>query len=391
MYHPPSRADSNNLEFIEVFNSQPWAEDLSGFRLAGGVQFAFPPGTVLAAESVVVVAADPVAMRNVYGATNVLGPYSGRLENSGDQLRLLNRSGAVLLQLEYASDPPWPVAADGAGHSLGLARPSWGEGQPQAWTASDVIGGSPGRLESVGTEPLRELMINELLAHTAEAELDFVELYNHSTQPADLSGCHLTDDPATNKFTFDAGVTLGPREFLALDQAQLGFALSAAGETVYLINSNGTRVLDAVRFGAQARGVAFGRAPDGSARWSELAAKTPGQSNRAALVRDVVINEIMYAPMSRDSDDQFIEFHNRGTGVADLNEHDAGRWRIPGGGPERSAFAHELPALGRLKCPRRFQRSVGRARRAPGFGHAGDGSEHQPGTGRDERSLHHRG
>src|SRR5262249_54988713 len=159
-------------------------------------------------------------------------------------LRLLNGNGAVLLEVAYESDPPWPVAADGAGHSLVLARPSFGEGQSQAWAASDVIGGSPGRLESLGPEPLREIMINEVLAHTTDPNLDLVELYNHSNQPADLSGCHLTDDPSTNKFTFAAGITLGPRAFLVLDQNQLHFALSSAGETVYLINSNGTRVLD---------------------------------------------------------------------------------------------------------------------------------------------------
>ena len=326
MYHPPSRADSNNLEFVEVFNSQPWAEDIGGFQLAGAAQFLFPTGTVLVAEGVLVVALDPAAVRRVYAITNVVGPYTGRLGNRAEQLRLLNRSGAVLLTVAYTADPPWPVAADGAGHSLVLARPSWGEAQPQAWAASDVIGGSPGLLENVGAEPLREVMINELLAHTTEPEPDFIELYNHSNQPADLSGCHLTDDPATNKFTFGPDVTLEPRGFLALDETHLGFALSSGGETVYLVNSNGTRVLDAIRFGAQARGVAFGRSPNGSALWSELTARTPGQSNSAALMRDIVINEIMYAPLSRESDDQFVELHNRGTNAADLSQ-----WRFVAG------------------------------------------------------------
>src|SRR4029453_17432755 len=126
---------------------------------------------------------------------------------------------------------------------------------------------------------LRDVMINELVAHTTDPEPDFLELYNYGNQRANLSGSHLTDNPATNKFTFAAGTNIEPRGFLALDQTQLGFALSSGGETIYLINSNGTRVLDAVRFGAQARDVAFGRSPDGSALWSELAGKTPGGTN----------------------------------------------------------------------------------------------------------------
>ena len=49
-----------------------------------------------------------------------------------------------------------------------------------------------------------------------------------------------------------------------MDQRELGFALSAAGEAIYLIHSNGMRVIDAVRFGGQASGVAYGRSPDGA-------------------------------------------------------------------------------------------------------------------------------
>src|SRR5262249_24916375 len=141
------------------------------------------------------------------------GPYSGRLANRSDRLRLRNRSGAVLLEIPYADAPPWPVAADGAGHSLVLARPSWGEGHPGAWASSDVIGGSLGRLERMGAEPLREVMINELRAHTVGPEPDFVELYNHSNQPADLSGCHLTDDPPRTSLRLALAFRSGRADF----------------------------------------------------------------------------------------------------------------------------------------------------------------------------------
>src|ERR1051325_253462 len=118
MYHPSRRPDSNNLEFVELYNSQLWSEDISGFQLAGTVQYTFPTGTVLRAEGLIVVAADPAAVHVVYGMTNVLGPFIGRLGNQSEQLRLLNRSGAVLLEIGYSSEPPWPVTADGGGHSL---------------------------------------------------------------------------------------------------------------------------------------------------------------------------------------------------------------------------------------------------------------------------------
>src|SRR5262249_23015705 len=138
-------------------------------------------------------------------------------------------------------------------------------------------------------------------------------------QPVDLTGCHLTDDPTTNKFTFGPGVTLGPREFLSLVQTQLNFALHAAGETVYLINSNGTRVLDVVRFAGQPRDVAFGGTPDGSPWWRRLVSRTPGAPNSAAASPVIVINETLYAPLSGGDDDQFVELYNASAGQVDLS------------------------------------------------------------------------
>ena len=92
---------------------------------------------------------------------------------------------------------PWPVAADGTGHSLVLANPTYGEGDPRAWDISDVVGGSPGRMEAFHPSPLRSVVINEILPHSENSAVpQFIELYNHSTNSVDVSGCILTDDPS---------------------------------------------------------------------------------------------------------------------------------------------------------------------------------------------------
>jgi hypothetical protein len=49
------------------------------------------------------------------------------------------------------------------------------------------------------------------LLDTDDPEVDYVELYNHSNQSVDLSGCVLTDDPLTNKFVIPSGTVIGPR------------------------------------------------------------------------------------------------------------------------------------------------------------------------------------
>ena len=83
-------------------------------------------------------------------------------------------------------------------------------------------------------------------------------------------------------------------------------------------NAGGTRVLDTIRYEGQQANVSFGRMPDGSERLQALAQPTPGRTNSIAWQSDIIINEIMYAPISLNDDDQYIELYNRGTNAVDL-------------------------------------------------------------------------
>ena len=319
MYHPPPRQDGRNLEFIELHNARSIFEDLTGWRIGGDIEYRFPDGFTLQAGETVVVAANPDDIRAVYGITNVLGPYSGSLPNDRGRVVLFNNAGAIRLAVEYSDQPPWPAAADGAGHSLVLARPSYGENDVRAWAASELRGGSPGEIDPVVPIPQKSVVINEFLAHTDDPQLDFIELYNRSNQRVDLSGCILTDDPWTNKFRIPDGTFIEAGGYRSWDQNQLGFALNAAGETIYLISPDGSRVLDAVRFGGQENGVSTGRFPDGSPYFRRLSWPTPGTANAPRRIEPVVINEIMYHPISKDDDDEYVELHNHGTEPVDLS------------------------------------------------------------------------
>ena len=326
MYHPAPRDDGRNLEFVELYNARSVFEDLSGWRLSGDIAFTFPEGFILQAGEFVVVAAAPEDVKAVYGITNVLGPYTGNLPNNGGRVRLRNNLNAIRLEVNYSDQPPWPAAADGAGHSLVLARPSYGEDDPRAWAASELRGGSPGGPDAWRPTPLSAVVLNEILAHTDDPVLDFVELFNTGTVEVDLSGCILTDDPATNRFRIPTGTRLPARGFLAFDQTQLGFALEAVGETVYLLDPEATRVLDAVRFGPQENGVALGRTPDGASGWRRLLLPTPGSANTPRRIEPVVLNEIMYHPISQDDADEYVELHNAGATPVDLSN-----WRFVDG------------------------------------------------------------
>lgn len=326
MYHPTNRSDGRNLEYIELYNSQDWAEDISGFRLTGEVDYTFPSNTIMAARSYLVVAAVPADVQAVYGAIRILGPFTNALSNESGTVRLRNRLGALLLEAEYDEEPLYPAAADGAGHSLLLARPSFGERDPRAWSASDRIGGSPGVIDPLNSHTHRTIVINEFLAHTDDPQLDFVELYNYGASTISLAGCVLTDDPETNRFVIPPGTTIPPRGFMVFNQTQLGFALDAGGETIFLKNNSNTKIIDAVRFDGQANGISSGRTPDGAPAFSQLVTPTPGTSNDRRLVPEVVINEIMYHAITGNSDDDYVEIHNR-----TFNPVFIGQWRLSGG------------------------------------------------------------
>lgn len=207
MYKPAARPDGKVLEYVELFNSNPFFEDLSGFRLSGfrlsgDIDFIFPANTVLPGGGFLVVAKVPADVQSVYGVSNVVGPYTGSLKASGP-LRLRTDTGAILLEIPYSNKPPWPVAADGTGHSLVLARPSYGEGFPQAWDISDVV--------------INEIMYAPI---SGDSRDQYVELFNQGGAPIDLSGWQFTRGVS---FTFPTNTVLGPGQYLvvAKDVARL--------------------------------------------------------------------------------------------------------------------------------------------------------------------------
>jgi len=329
-YHPRDRADAKNLEFIELYNSQPWVEDVSGFRLTGEVNFTLPAGTSIPAGGRLVLAAAPADVMSVYSLTGVLGPWAGSLNNSGGQVRLRDISNAVVFSVDYDAGAPWPAAPDGTGHSLVLARPSYGMEDPRSWEASFQPDGSPGAAEPVAEDPFRTVLINEAGA-ASEADDDFIELFNYSALAVDVSGCTLSDDRETGKFVLPAGTHIGPGQWRHVSRAELGFGLKAGGDTVYFRAPNGPegtpgRVLEAMRFGPQRPGTTHGRHPDGVPVFSSLHAASPGTANAAPAAKAAVISEIHYHPPVGSAQPPFVEVTNTSGAPLDLSG-----WRLRGG------------------------------------------------------------
>jgi len=145
MYHPTTETDD---EWLELHNSGGSAVDLSGWAFTDGIEYIFPPGTILPAGGYLVVARDPARVEALYGISGVLGPYDGRLSNGGERMALSDVGSALADEVTYSDATPWPTASDGDGPSLELANPAFDNDRFCAWQAS-VGSGTPGAANSV--------------------------------------------------------------------------------------------------------------------------------------------------------------------------------------------------------------------------------------------------
>jgi hypothetical protein len=177
MYHP----SDDGHEFVELANRGQAVAPLydpavpgGSWRLAGGVRYRFPYGTLIppGGRLVIVGGIAPSDFRAKYGvdpAVQILGPFAGKLDNAGDRVALERPLAqiwgatadseveqAALLELAdgpayktvdevaYEDDNPWPKAADGDGPSLERVAPGASGNAAASWAAG-AVGGTPGR------------------------------------------------------------------------------------------------------------------------------------------------------------------------------------------------------------------------------------------------------
>ncbi len=165
-YHPPDvltsegPRDNQKDEYIELENitdsNQPLydpANPANTWRLRDAVGFSFPTGLVMQPGGhVLIVAFDPVldpAAADAFRARNgafqgapLLGPYSGKLDNSSDSVELVRPAAPLPAGLEdeilvdkvhYHDTLPWPLEADGVGLVLQRRVPTAYGNDPTNW------------------------------------------------------------------------------------------------------------------------------------------------------------------------------------------------------------------------------------------------------------------
>lgn len=326
MYHP---VGVGGIEWIELYNPLAFDFDLSGFRIDGAVHLTFAADTRIPPGGTVVVASS-AAM------AGAVGVFTGQLPDDVGTVELWNNAGRLLDVVSYRDDAPWPVRADGAGATLAKRTADRGSELAEAWTASAVVGGTPGAANlaaagGVGPDVPTGLAFHEIAG--AGDDL-WVELINRGGEPIDVGGA-VVHAARGGDHTL-AARALAPGELLLLDRAALGFG-AVAGEVLTLYPADRATVLDGVRVVEVPRGRA---APAGDWRYPDVA--TPGAANAfVAHDGEVVIDELMYHPPPVAAADgtvtpaalEWIELHVPGAAPVDV-----GGWQLV------DAVAYELPA-----------------------------------------------
>jgi hypothetical protein len=147
-------------EFVELLNISDQSVTLfdpahpTNAWYFNGIGYVFPTNVIMApGELLLLTAIEPEAFRLKYevaAGVQILGPYAGRLDNTGERLTLeapdrpnLDAVPYVAVEVvRYNDRMPWPPAADGGGLSLQrLVASAYGD-DPVNWTAA---GPTPGQ------------------------------------------------------------------------------------------------------------------------------------------------------------------------------------------------------------------------------------------------------
>jgi hypothetical protein len=370
MYNP---ADGDKYQFIELYNTSPSVTlGFTGATFTAGIDYTFTNGASIPPNGyLLVVGADSATnfgtFRTYYGLSGgvpIAGPCDGKLAGGGEQLTLKTAAGGTeIVNVNYGG-AHWPLAADGAGHSLvPLVTNCQTNGLINyygSWRASTYIKGSPGAADPA---PLAtSVVINEIGAHTDYTNTllpqynsdDWIELYNTTASQFTFgNNWYLSNDPGElKKWMIPATNVIAGNRWRLFDEisdfhvgatngtSTNGFGLSKYGDNVlisYLPGVSGQdRVVDCISFDGQERDKSFGRYPDGG-NWWILMAITKNAANSLLATQDVMISELMYNPKptlanpGTNYNDEYVELYNPSANpVALTTPAEGGSWRLNG-------------------------------------------------------------
>lgn len=177
---------------------------------------------------------------------------------------------------------------------------------------------------SAAVSTVQDLRINEFMADNSQTISDtfgqfddWVEIYNMGVTEVNLQGLYLTDNiTESTQFQITRAVTIPAGGFIVVwadsdpeqnsdTEIHTNFGLGAGGDAFYIIDTNGSTVIDSYAFGAQSENVSEGRLPDGTGSFQPFAlgGPTPPSPGRSNAIQPPFISSVTQDPIYPTSSD----------------------------------------------------------------------------------------
>lgn len=128
---------AKHFEFIEIKNTGNETIFLQDVAFDDGVTCTFKKHTQIAPQGYVVIAADSLFFIEKYGFSPN-ATYTGKLNNSGETLRLTDPYGKIIDSLSFKSTSPWPLLDELTDHSIALKESNLNNSQGKNWDIQSI-------------------------------------------------------------------------------------------------------------------------------------------------------------------------------------------------------------------------------------------------------------
>ncbi|KPV53029.1 hypothetical protein SE17_12010, partial [Kouleothrix aurantiaca] len=350
-------------EWIELYNRAEVTASLAGWKLddgeGGAAPFTLPSNTIISAHGYLLITLPSSLLNNSGDSVRLLRPddsladevvytdsqgdlsYS-RAANGDWYLSSANTPGEVNAPPAQATVPPSPTPS---------STPTPTRTPSPTRTATATRTPSPTHtataMPSATASPTPAIwpdgiLLSEALANPRTAyDAEWVELYNSSAEPADLSGWKIDDGEGGGApYSLPGGTSILPGEYLLITLPNA--LLNNSGDTLRLLRPDGS-VADLVALPGAPADTSYSRAADGSWHISNTpspatpnsaaassaetavpdaqpetqaaATATPPQTQTADNSYDIVLNEALPDPRARYTN-EWVELANRGDAPA---------------------------------------------------------------------------
>lgn len=324
---PNPVGDDSTLEFIELYNESAVEVNLLGWGVdtGGSAHFVITDDTVVPAHGFLTFfsAQKPISLANTADTIKLIAPDSQIHEQVS---YTVSKEGYSYNRLTDGTYTQSSVSTPSAENIL--------DPTPTPIISTSPIPSSSPTVASVYSESIH---INEYIPNPTgdDAKLEFIELYNNSSETVDVSGWKLDDiaDGGSSLFIIPEGITVSADGYVVFYSDQTKISLNNDGEHVRLIRPDNV-VADDIEYTSSKEGYSYNHVASGDFQQSnhptpgeeniiELPSPTPTPTPRSAATprpttvptsydfsSRIVINEIYPAPGKADKNIEFIEIKN---------------------------------------------------------------------------------